>query len=139
MNLGNAVVPPAEKPNPGRQCEYRRQSNTRPPALAQQCLQVDSAGRSGSESAAFLQFPFYLRYRCVSFLGLFAQAAFDDSLQLLRHVLNQLAHWPGLLASHRNDDVGAGLAVEGSFTGEHFVEHGAESEDIAARVRVFAL
>ena len=46
--------------------------------------------------------------------------------------------WLWLALHDSGDDAGLAFAVEGHAAGEHFVEHAAEGEDVAARVGILA-
>ena len=72
--------------------------------------------------------------RLISRRGILRQRTTDDGLDFRRHVRPHAADGHRLVAQDRGDQPDFGRPGEWPLAGEHFVEHGAEGEDVGPRI-----
>ena len=100
-----------------------------------------SRGRGGH--AAFGKDPFELKRGVAGGLpasrGILGEARPDEMVERGRRHRPQLRDGRGLPLQDRGDDAGRRPALERLPAGDHLVDHGAEREDVGARVGLFAV
>ena len=72
-------------------------------------------------------------------VGIFRQAIAHQAIQQSRRQRLQLRDRRRLVLKNRRDQAGFTLGLESPASGDHFIDHGTEGEDVAARIRLFAL
>jgi len=86
-----------------------------------------------------LQFNLHIVHVLEAALGVLAQAACEDFLQIARRVGRERAHWLRLITHHAGECGHFRIAAKGTLAGDHLVEHGTEAEDIRPPVERLAL
>ena len=107
----------------------------RPCKLARRCAALDHRLSRQKVSQVFAHF---MRRR-VAFRRALRQRPQTNPLQFLGQLLVILQKWTRLVARHLLHEFGPCIAPERLATGEQFVEHDAETEDVAATVNPMPL
>ena len=118
------------------ECDCRGRNGGPPPLAPRGRCGCDGARKAARFGfiAQFFERQLHVGHVLAAACDVFPQAAADEALELGRHGFGNGADGFGLFFDNRGQSGHARFAAEGAAAGDHFIEDGAEGEDVAARI-----